>query len=133
MVPTPRWGTGGVLSDLQLRVARIIAGLVEAEDFALAGGAALIVRGDVERATRDLDFFGTRADAVDHLVPAAESALQQAGFQVERLIESPGFTRFVVASELDRTEVLAAPLSAHAVATIADHGSAAPVGDGGPR
>jgi catechol 2,3-dioxygenase-like lactoylglutathione lyase family enzyme len=29
--------------------------------------------------------------------------------------------------------VLAAPLSAHAVATIADHGSAAPVGDGGPR
>ena len=71
MVPTPRWGTGGVLSDLQLRVARIIAGLVEAEDFALAGGAALIVRGDEERATRDLDFFGTSADAVDHLVPAA--------------------------------------------------------------
>ena len=105
MVSTPRWGTGGVLSDLQLRVARIIAGLVEAEDFALAGGAALIVRGDVERATRDLDFFGTSADAVDHLVPAAESALQQAGFQVERLIDSPGFTRFVVANELDRTEV----------------------------
>ncbi len=48
-----------MLSDLQLRVARIIAGLVEAEDFALAGGAALIVRGGVERATRDLDFFGT--------------------------------------------------------------------------
>jgi hypothetical protein len=94
-----------VLSDLQLRVARIIAGLVEAEDFALAGGAALIVRGDVERATRDLDFFGTSADAVDHLVPAAESALQQAGFQVDRLIDSPGFTRFVVANELDRTEV----------------------------
>ena len=105
MVSTPRWGTGGVLSDLQLRVARIIAGLVEAEDFALAGGAALIVRGDVERATRDLDFFGTSADAVDHLVPAAESALQQAGFQVERLIDSPGFTRFVVANELDRKEV----------------------------
>jgi predicted acyl esterase len=29
--------------------------------------------------------------------------------------------------------LLAAPLSAHAVATIADHGSATPVGDGGPR
>ena len=94
-----------MLSAIQLRVARIIAGLVEAEDFALAGGAALIVRGDVDRATRDLDFFGTSPDAVDHLVPAAESALQQAGFQVDRLIDSPGFTRLVVADELDRTEV----------------------------
>ena len=94
-----------MLSDLQLRSARIIVGLVEAQDFALAGGAALIVRGDVERATRDLDFFGTSPDAVDHLVPAAESALQQAGFQVDRLIDSPGFTRFVVADERDRTEV----------------------------
>lgn len=54
-----------MLSDFQLRVARIIAGLIEAEDFALAGGAALIVRGDVERAARDLDFFGTSPDAVD--------------------------------------------------------------------
>ena len=94
-----------MLSDLQLRVARIIAGLIEAEDFALAGGAALIVRGEVERATRDLDFFGTSPDAVDHLVPAAELALQQAGFQVDRLIDSPGFTRLVVADELERTEV----------------------------
>jgi Nucleotidyl transferase AbiEii toxin, Type IV TA system len=70
-----------VLSDLQLRVARIIAGLTEAEGFALAGGAALIVHGDVERATRDLDFFGTTPDAVNRLVPAAELALQQVGFQ----------------------------------------------------
>ena len=94
-----------MLSELQLRVARIIAGLTEAEDFALAGGAALIVRGDVERATRDLDFFGTSSDAVDRLVPAAELALQEAGFQVDRLIDSPGFARFVVADQLERTEV----------------------------
>jgi hypothetical protein len=94
-----------VLSDLQLQVARIIAGLTEAEDFALAGGAALIVHGDVERATRDLDFFGTSPDAVDRLVPPAELALQKAGFQVDRLIDSPGFTRFVVTDQLERTEV----------------------------
>lgn len=36
-----------MLSPLQERVAEIIAGLKEAEGFALAGGAALIVRGDV--------------------------------------------------------------------------------------
>jgi hypothetical protein len=94
-----------VLSDLQLRVARIIAGLTEAEDFALAGGAALIVHGDVERATRDLDFFGISPDAVNRLVPAAELALQEAGFQVARFIDSPGFTRFVVTDQLERTEV----------------------------
>jgi hypothetical protein len=38
-----------VLSPLQEKVAEIVAGLDEAADFALAGGAALIARGDVER------------------------------------------------------------------------------------
>ena len=41
-----------MLSPLQERIARIIAGLSEAEDFALAGGGALIVRGDIDRKTR---------------------------------------------------------------------------------
>jgi hypothetical protein len=47
-----------MLSPFQERVAEIIAGLHEAEGFALAGGAALIARGDVQREARDLDFFG---------------------------------------------------------------------------
>jgi hypothetical protein len=42
-----------VLSPLQQRVAEIVAGLEEAEGFALAGGAALIARGEVQRQTRD--------------------------------------------------------------------------------
>jgi hypothetical protein len=58
-----------VLSPLQEQVAAIIAGLDEAKDFALAGGAALIARGEIERRTRDLDFFGLTGDAVDRLVP----------------------------------------------------------------
>jgi len=37
-----------VLTPLQEQVAGIIAGLAEAEGFALAGGAALIARGDVQ-------------------------------------------------------------------------------------
>jgi hypothetical protein len=65
-----------VLSPLQERIARIIAGLGEAEDFALAGGGALKVRGDIDRKTRDLDFFGLSAAAVDRLVPAAEQVLR---------------------------------------------------------
>ena len=43
----------------------IIGKLPEAELFALAGGGALIVRGDVDRQTRDLDFFGPDAAGVD--------------------------------------------------------------------
>ncbi len=54
-----------VLSDLQRQVAERIAELPEAEGFALAGGAALILRGDVVRQTRDLDFFGQEPDQVD--------------------------------------------------------------------
>jgi hypothetical protein len=50
-----------VLTPLQRRIATIIGGLPEAELFALAGGGALIARGDVDRQTRDLDFFGPDA------------------------------------------------------------------------
>jgi hypothetical protein len=94
-----------VLSPLQERIATIIAGLSQAEDFALAGGGALIVRGDVDRKTRDLDFFGLSADAVDRLVPLAEQALREAGLQVKRVHEGPGFARFVIEDEDDRTEL----------------------------
>ena len=53
-----------MLTPLQHQVAEIIAGLEEAEEFALAGGAALIARGEVHRQTRDLDFFGLTPAAV---------------------------------------------------------------------
>jgi hypothetical protein len=58
-----------LLSPLQERVARLISALPEAQDFALAGGAALIVRGDVNRLTEDLDFFSREPATVDKLLP----------------------------------------------------------------
>jgi hypothetical protein len=85
-----------VLSPLQERVAEVIASLDEAGDFALAGGGALIVRGDVQRQTRDLDFFGLTAEAVDELVPAVDRALQAAGYTVGHIQESHGFARLIV-------------------------------------
>lgn len=94
-----------MLSPLQEQVAGIIAGLEEAEDFVLAGGGALIARGDVHRQTRDLDFFGLTAAAVDRLVPAVDRALREAGFVVHHLQENPGFARLVVESADDRTAV----------------------------
>jgi phospholipase C len=72
-----------MLTPLQEEVAAVIAALEEAKDFALAGGAALIMREQIERGTRDLDFFGLSAAAVDRLVP---------GFRVPAIVASP-FTK----------------------------------------
>jgi Nucleotidyl transferase AbiEii toxin, Type IV TA system len=94
-----------VLTPLQEQVAAIIAGLAEAEGFALAGGAALIARGDVQRQTRDLDFFGLTSEDVDRLVPAVDRALQEAGLVVHRIQESAGFARLIVESGDERTEL----------------------------
>jgi hypothetical protein len=80
-------------------------GLEAADGFALAGGGALISTGQVTRVTRDLDFFGLTAGAVDKLTPIAEHALRDAGLRVERVVESPGFTRLLVEDESDRTEL----------------------------
>lgn len=94
-----------MLTPLQEQVAAIVASLEEAEGFALAGGAALIARGEIDRGTRDLDFFGLTSDAVDRLLPAAEEALRTAGLAVERVQVNPGFARLIVASTDDRTEL----------------------------
>ena len=53
-----------MLNELQQRVARLMSGLPAADDFALAGGAALIVYGLVDRSTPDLDYVATGSDAV---------------------------------------------------------------------
>lgn len=94
-----------MLSPLQLQVAEIVGGLDEAVDFALAGGAALILRGDVQRQTRDLDFFGLTAESVDNLLPAVERALAAAGLSVRRIQVGAGFARLAIESPADRTEV----------------------------
>lgn len=93
-----------MLSGLQEDVAAIIVGLDEAEGFALAGGAALILRGEVRRTTRDLDFFGLTAEAVDALVPAVERALNAEGLDVRRIRTASGFARLLVERGEDVTE-----------------------------
>lgn len=94
-----------MLSQLQEQVAEIVAGLDEARDFALAGGSALIARGEIQRQTRDLDFFGLEANAVDRLLPLVEHALQAAGLTVRRIQVSTGFARLIVESGEERTEL----------------------------
>lgn len=94
-----------MLSRLQERIAHIVAAVPEAEGFALAGGAALVVRGEVDRTTRDLDFFATEPAAVGRLLPAAEAALAAAGLTVERDRVTEGFARIVVSEGMEMTLV----------------------------
>lgn len=94
-----------MLSPLQQRVASIIGGIEGAQDFALAGGAALIVHGEIDRRTRDIDFFALDPRSVEHVVPAAERALKADGLRVERQIVTPRFARLAIADGADATEV----------------------------
>ena len=94
-----------MLTPFQERIAAIVAGLDEAEDFALAGGGALIVRGDVDRGTRDLDFFGLTIESVDRLAPAVERALTRVGMEIVTLQSNQGFVRLVASQGDERCEI----------------------------
>ncbi len=71
----------------------------------LAGGGALIARGDVDRLTRDLDFFTVEPGQVDRLLPVFEAALRAAGFDVAEERVAAGFARLVVSDGGERTGV----------------------------
>ena len=88
-----------MLSPLQTQIARLVATLPEADSFALAGGAALIVHRVVDRRTDDLDFFTSNADDVPRLVPALEAALGAAGLRVRRERVLPTFARLTVSDD----------------------------------
>lgn len=94
-----------MLSPLQERLWRLVARLQEAETVALAGGAALIVRGFVDRPTRDLDFFATSPEEVNRLLPTLEALLTESGLAVLRVQVADGFARLLVSSEVETTTV----------------------------
>ncbi len=91
-----------MLTDLQRRIALAVSQVVQGEGFALAGGAALIFQGVVDRRTRDLDFFAVDATAVNRVGPEVETALRSKGMTVITRVDAPGFMRLEV-SEGDET------------------------------
>ena len=94
-----------MLDSLQRQLRAIVDLLPEGEDFALAGGGALVVRGVTTRLTSDLDYFGTSQERVAPLADALELRLSALGFTVERTRSFPGFVRFRVGTGEDSTTV----------------------------
>ncbi len=97
--PRPR-----VLTELQRRVARIVLERSSDPDLALAGGAALISMGLVDRGTTDLDFFTTSA-GIEGLLDSIEVLLVSEDLTVERQQVTPTFVRLVVSGDGERCQV----------------------------
>ena len=93
------------LSDLQVRVATIVLALPEADGFALAGGAALVIHEIVDRDTNDLDCFGPSTAAVNSLVVPAIAALTAHGMLVEVKVRNDGFAKLIVHDGFTITQV----------------------------
>jgi hypothetical protein len=94
-----------VLTPLQERIAVLVAASFEGSDFALAGGAALISQGLVDRKTGDLDFFGSSEQVLAERLPAIISALEQDGMTVEVRRSTAQFARIVIRGMDSETEV----------------------------
>jgi predicted nucleotidyltransferase component of viral defense system len=85
-----------VLTALQERLAEIFFSIDAAAGFVLAGGAALIATGVVDRATEDLDFFVEEARQVRDAASSFQDALEQAGLSVVVVRSTPSFVRMEV-------------------------------------
>lgn len=94
-----------MLSEFQREVIAIVVEATSDEQFALAGGAALIAKGLVDRRTKDLDFFAREPEAVGRVVDRIEDALQSVGMTTHRVIEAPSFVRLELSRGEERSEL----------------------------
>ena len=85
-----------LLTPLQEQIAQIIGVALEGSDFALAGGAAIISQGIVDRRTRDLDFFGSSGPVLTERLQSVIDSLVREGFQVEIDQQNERFVRLDV-------------------------------------
>ena len=89
------------LTPIQRQLAELLFSLPEADGYALAGGAALILRRVVERSTQDLDAFigarpGPDPGTVDRLADAFSETAQRRGWTTKVARRHPTFCRFLL-------------------------------------
>lgn len=86
----------GAADEVQRRVTRLLLAALDGAGFALAGAGAIRAHGFTDRPTEDVDLFsGQRISEEDFraAVAAGEQALQDAGYEVDRVREFPMFVR----------------------------------------
>lgn len=88
--------SASVLTSLQQSILEALAPTLRGSRFALAGGAALISSGVVERTTMDLDLFTTSVEELPETASRVETALSADGMKVTRTRDSGTFIRFLV-------------------------------------
>lgn len=94
------------LTAFQVELARIFFSLDAAEDYLVAGGAALLASDLIDRSTEDLDLFA--ATPTTSVVPARQafmSALDSQGGGVVLIQDGPTFCRMVVSRAGEETLV----------------------------
>jgi hypothetical protein len=96
-----------LLTPLQERIAEIFRRLPEAQGFALAGAGGLLVRGLIDRQTRDLDYFTVpgQEEALSAARDALERALDRAELNHRRHRDLSTFVRIEVSDGDERCEV----------------------------
>lgn len=93
----------GALTPLQIRATRLFFSLPQSAGFAVAGGAALIARGLIQRPTRDVDLFLLDAEAstVASATAAFEAAADGQGWSHQRVMDQEDFVRLSITGDRD--------------------------------
>lgn len=88
----------GELTPLQVEATRLFFSLPQSTGFAVAGGAALIARGLIQRPTKDVDLFllDTAASTVASAVTSFEAAIGTYGWSHRRVIDQQDFVRLII-------------------------------------
>ena len=95
--------TSSLLTALQVRASRLFFSLPDSDGFAVAGGAALIARGLIDRPTQDVDLFLLDASksGVSSAATAFEAAMDARSWPHERVIDQQDFIRLAVSDGQD--------------------------------
>ncbi len=105
VVPAASWPQAQMLTPLQEEVASVIGALPEAQDFVLAGGAALISRGDVDRHTEDPRFLRARTYERGPSAGVGRTRAPRSWLRGCSRASVAGFARLSVERHGERTEV----------------------------
>jgi hypothetical protein len=98
------------LDRTQIEIARLLFELPEASGYALAGGAALIATGTIDRPTRDIDIFTQAQPAqppgdVTLLSRALTTELETNGWSVETIRLHQTFARLIATRDSESVEI----------------------------